>query len=93
VVLPGDVVLAKREGVLFVPAHLVEEVVETAEIVMLRDTFGHERLREGTYTPGQIDTRWTGDIQDDYYGWLEANIDRLPVPRSRIEEILTERNR
>jgi len=93
VVLPGDVVLAKREGVLFVPAHLVEEVVETAEIVMLRDTFGHERLREGTYTPGQIDSRWTEEIQDDYYGWLEANIDRLPVPRARIEEILTERSR
>lgn len=92
VVLPGDVVLAKREGVLFIPAHLAEEVVETSEIVMLRDAFGHQRLREGRYTPGQIDSRWTDAIRDDFFQWLEANIDTLPVPRTRIQEILTERN-
>lgn len=92
VVLPGDVVLAKREGVLFIPPHLAQQVVETAEIVMLRDAFGHQRLREGKYTPGQIDTRWTEEIQKDFYGWLEANIDKLPVPRARIQQILTERN-
>ncbi|MEX2399206.1 MAG: hypothetical protein WD423_00440 [Rhodothermales bacterium] len=91
-VLPGDVVLAKREGVIFIPPHLAEEVVETAEIVTLRDRFGHQRLREGTYTPGQIDTRWTEEIERDFYGWLEANIDELPVPSSRIQEILEERN-
>jgi regulator of RNase E activity RraA len=91
VVLPGDVVLAKREGVIFIPAHLAEEVVEKAETIMLRDTFGHQRLKEGRYTPGQIDTRWTDEILDDYYAWLEAHIDSLPVPRSRIEEILNEK--
>lgn len=91
-VLPGDVVLAKREGVIFIPPHLAAEVVETAEIVMLRDQFGHERLREGVYTPGEIDTRWTEEIERDFYGWLETNIDELPVPRPRIQEILEERN-
>lgn len=91
VVLPGDVVLGKREGVIFIPAHLVEEVVEKAEIVMLRDSFGHQRLKEGTYTAGQIDTQWTDAIREDFFGWLEENIDELPVPRPRIEEILTER--
>lgn len=93
VVLPGDVVLAKREGVLFIPAHLAEEVVERAEIIMLRDAFGHQRLREGAYTPGQIDSRWTEEIRNDFFAWLETNIDTLPVPRSRIQQILTDRNR
>ncbi|HEX7071822.1 MAG TPA: hypothetical protein VF190_13495, partial [Rhodothermales bacterium] len=37
VVFPGDVVLARREGVVFIPPHLAQEVVERAEIVMLRD--------------------------------------------------------
>ncbi len=91
-VLPGDVVLAQREGVVFIPAHLAEEVVERAEIVMLRDRFGHQRLREGRYTPGQIDTRWTDEIRDDFFGWLEANAQTLPVPESRIREILDERS-
>ena len=90
-VLPGDVVLAKREGVIFIPAHLAEQVVETAEVVMLRDRFGHQMLREGTYTPGQIDTRWTDEINEAFAAWLEANVDELPVPRARIEELLEER--
>lgn len=90
-VLPGDVVLAKRTGVLFIPAHLAEEVVERAEIVTLRDRFGQLRLREGRYTPGQIDTRWTDEINQDFFQWLEANINSLPVPESRIREILSER--
>jgi 4-hydroxy-4-methyl-2-oxoglutarate aldolase len=37
--LPGDVVLAKREGVIFIPAHLAEKVVKSAEAIMLRDRF------------------------------------------------------
>ena len=36
-VLPGDVVLAKREGVLFVPAHLAQKVVDVAAFVSLVD--------------------------------------------------------
>jgi regulator of RNase E activity RraA len=31
-VLPGDLVISEREGVLFIPAHLAEKVVSTAEI-------------------------------------------------------------
>src|SRR5438552_14485843 len=39
VVLPGDVVLAKREGVLLIPAHLAEEIVVTGEIIAINDEF------------------------------------------------------
>lgn len=90
-VLPGDVVLARREGVIFIPAHLAAKVVESAEVVILRDQFGHQRLREGAYTPGQIDTSWTDEIKEDFFSWLETNIDALSVPRSTIEEILKTR--
>ncbi len=91
VVFPGDVVLARREGVVFIPPHLAQEVVERAEIIMLRDQFGHQRLREGRYTPGQIDSRWSEEIQNDFFGWLEENIDSLDVPESRIREIMESR--
>jgi regulator of RNase E activity RraA len=50
-VMPGDVVLGKKEGVIFIPAHLAQEVVETSEIVRVRDAFGHQRLREGQVHP------------------------------------------
>ncbi len=56
-------ILAKKEGVIFVPPHLLEKVVITSEFIGLKDAFGHMRLREGTYTPGQIDGKWSDDFQ------------------------------
>jgi regulator of RNase E activity RraA len=90
-VLPGDVVLAKQEGVIFIPAHLAEKVVTTAELVMLRDRFGHQRLKEGKYSPGQIDTRWSDEIEKDFSQWLNDHQDELPVAREQIQEILKNR--
>jgi regulator of RNase E activity RraA len=90
-VVPGDVVLGRDGGVLFIPPHLLEEVVKIAEVVRLRDLFGHEKLREGKYTPGQIDTRWSDEIEKDFSQWLNAHIDKLPVPRSQIQQLLKER--
>jgi regulator of RNase E activity RraA len=90
-VMPGDVVLGRDGGVIFIPPHLLEKVVKIAEIVRLRDMFGHQRLREGKYTPGQIDTRWSDDIERDFSKWLNEHIDKLPVPRSQIQQLLKER--
>ena len=90
---PGDVVLAKREGIVFIPAHLAEKVVVESEAIMLRDMFGHQRLREGKYTPGQIDSRWTPEIQNDFRGWLKENMNELPVPRDVIENMLNSKTR
>lgn len=90
-VMPGDVVLGRDGGVIFIPPHLAQRVVETSEIVRLRDMFGQQRLAEGTYTSGQIDARWSDEIERDFSRWLEANIGELPVPRERIEELLKTR--
>ena len=90
-VMPGDVVLGRDGGVLFIPPQLAEKVVKTSEIVRLRDLFGHQRLREGKYTAGQIDTRWTDAIEKDFSQWLRDHADKLPVPREQIQEILKER--
>lgn len=90
-VLPGDVVLGRDGGVIFIPAHLAELVVETSEVVRLRDMFGHLRLSEGTYTSGQIDARWSDEIERDFSGWLRENMGDLPVTEERIAELLRER--
>lgn len=90
-VMPGDVVLGRDGGVIFIPPHLLEKVVKTSEIVRLRDMFGHQRLREGKYTPGQIDTRWSDDIEKDFSKWLNEHIDKLPVPKAQIQQLLKER--
>jgi regulator of RNase E activity RraA len=90
-VMPGDVVLGRDGGVIFIPPQLAERVVKSSELTRLRDEFGHERLRARTYTAGQIDGRWTDAIEADFTAWLRQNIDRLPVPRAQVEEILRQR--
>lgn len=90
-VLPGDIILGKKEGVMFIPAHLAEKVVVTSEVVRLRDLFGITRLKEGTYTPGQIDNKWTDEIEKDFSKWLNDHIDELPVPKAQIKELLKKR--
>ena len=90
-VLPGDVVLAKREGVIFIPAHLAEQVVITSEVVRLRDMFGITRLKEGKYTPGQIDNKWSEEIEKDFSKWIRDHIDKLPVPKEQIKELIKKR--
>lgn len=90
-VMPGDVVLGRDGGVIFIPPHLAEKVVKTSEIVSLRDMFGHQRLREQKYTPGQIDSRWSEEIEKDFSIWLNDHIDELPVPRAQIQELLKTR--
>jgi len=91
-VLPGDAVLAKKYGVVFIPAHLLDTVVLNAEFISLRDQFGHQRLREGKYTPGQIDTQWTDEIKKDFLQWLKDNPDKLPMTREELDKFMKERN-
>lgn len=90
-VMAGDVVLGRNGGVSFIPAHLAEKVVVTSEVVRLRDMFGHQRLREGKYTAGQIDTRWSDEIEKDFSQWLNDHIDELPIAKEQIQEILKKR--
>lgn len=89
-VLPGDVVLAKNTGVIFIPSHLVEELLINAEFIALRDSFGHQRLREGKYTAGEIDSQWSSKIKDDFMNWLKEKKD-LPMSRKELEEYMSSR--
>ena len=92
IVLPGDVVLAKKYGVIFIPAHLVEDLVITAEVTALRDQFGHQRLREGRYKPGQIDSMWSDEIKKDFMNWLSNYPGKLPITKEELDKYFMERN-
>ncbi|WP_018612624.1 RraA family protein [Segetibacter koreensis] len=90
-VLPGDVILAKKAGTIFIPAFLLEDLVLSSEFIQLRDDFGHQRLREGKYTPGQIDTEWTDQIKKDFLHWLDENPGKLPMSRSELDQYMKSR--
>jgi regulator of RNase E activity RraA len=86
-VLPGDVILAKKYGTVFIPPHLLEDLLLNAEFIQLKDAFGHQRLREGKFTPGQIDQQWTDEIKKDFLQWLGEQ-KNLPMTRKELDEYM-----
>ncbi|MGM5469984.1 RraA family protein [Flavobacteriaceae bacterium LMO-SS05] len=90
-VLPGDLVIAKREGVLFVPAHLAEQVISTAEFVSLKDVFGFEMIKSKTYTTGEIDNQWTEAIKINFLSWLEQHPELGSMTKEELDKVLSKR--
>ena len=91
-VLPGDVVLAKKYGVIFIPAHLVEDLVISSEVTALRDEFGHLRLREKKYLAGEIDSEWSEVIKKDFLNWLNNYPGKLPMSKKELDDYLKTHN-
>ena len=62
--------LGTPTGVIFIPPHLAQEVVERSEDIRVRDEFGKLRLAEGKYISGEIDVpTWREDIMADFEAW------------------------
>jgi regulator of RNase E activity RraA len=91
VVLPGDLVMSEGGGVLFIPAHMAEKVILTAEFVSIRDKFSHERLKQGRYNAGQIDSQWTNEIIEDFMKWLGQHPELQQLTRSQVDEFMKKR--
>lgn len=89
-VLPGDVVLAKKTGTIFIPASMLEDLVLSSEFIELKDEFGHLRLREKKYTPGQIDQQWSDEIKKDFLQWLDTK-KNLPMTRKELDDYMKQR--
>ena len=61
--LPGDVVYGCSGGVLFIPPHLVEEVVDGGAKTQVKDMFGFEMISQNRFTTAQIDRNtWTEEM-------------------------------
>jgi regulator of RNase E activity RraA len=89
-VLPGDLVLAKREGVIFIPAFLAEDAVAHAEFINLEDAFNFELNRQGK-NGGSFEGGWNGAKYDALVQWINANPDKLKMSRAEFDAILKER--
>ncbi|WP_276501911.1 RraA family protein [Terrimonas pollutisoli] len=91
IVLPGDLVIAKKGGVIFIPSQLAEKVIVTAEFIILKDKFGISMLKEGRYTTGQIDSQWTDKIKEDFLQWLNKHPEEVPMTRTQLDEYMKNR--
>ena len=72
VCLPGDVVFGAGGGVLFIPSHLVADVVEGAAKTHVKDDFGFEMICQGKFTTAQIDKNtWSEEMLDMLLDWIK----------------------
>jgi regulator of RNase E activity RraA len=76
-VLPGDVVLAKVGGVIFIPPHLAVESILYVEVAALRNEFNRQR-REGKI-----------DNEADFREWLNR-YPNLPMPKAELDAYLSQ---
>jgi len=87
-VLPGDIVVAKFGGVVFIPAYLAETVITQSEFVALRDAFSHHVVQTGQFGPAEMDTAWTPTVKAAFLRWVEQNPDRVPMTKAQFQETL-----
>jgi len=91
-VLPGDLVLAKRDGVIFIPAILAEEAIATAEFTKLQDTFNFELNNSGK-NGAEFEGGWNAAKYDAFTKWIDAHPDKLKMPRSEFDSIVKNKRR
>lgn len=90
VVLPGDLVLAKTDGVIFIPAILAEDAVSSAEFTNLQDEFNFELNRSGK-NGGEFEGGWTPQKFDALGKWVGAHPEKLKMSRAEFDSILEKR--
>ena len=82
-VMPGDIILSDLEGLTFVPPHMAEKVADESEMARLTDEWGHEMLRTGKYTPGQVDSKWSKQMVEEFNRFAESRGSKV---RRKYEE-------
>ncbi|HEV2194303.1 MAG TPA: hypothetical protein VGR55_01915 [Candidatus Acidoferrum sp.] len=82
-VMPGDLVVGDREGVYFVPAQLVREVLDRADEIHIHDEWTKKKFDEGKYKSSEIySTPSDPKLLQEYQAYL----------KKRLEEIHKQRN-
>src|SRR6202050_2101340 len=89
VVLPGDLVLAKTDGVIFIPAILAEDAVSHAEFTSLEDDYNFELNKEGK-NGAEFEGGWTPAKFQGLSKWVDAHPEMLKMPRSEFDQLLAD---
>jgi regulator of RNase E activity RraA len=76
-VLPGDVVVARRSGVIFIPPHFVVELILSVEVAALRNDFNTQRR----------ESKIANNIEFTDWAVRQPN---LPMPKAELEAYLNQ---
>ena len=89
VVLPGDLVLAKRDGVIFIPAALAGAAINKAEFTNLQDAFNFELNSQGK-NGAEFEGGWTPAKLAAFGKWVDAHPEKLKMTRAEFAELLAQ---
>ena len=90
IVLPGDLVLAKTDGVIFIPAILAEAAVSSAELTSLEDAFNFE-LNSSGKNGAEFEGGWTPQKYDALTKWIDAHPEKLKMSRVEFNALIEKR--
>jgi len=87
VVLPGDLVVAKHDGVIFIPATLAAAAIAKAEFTNLQDAFNFELNQQGT-NGAEFEGGWNATKFAAFKKWIDAHPDKLKMTRAEFDGLL-----
>ena len=87
VVLPGDLVLAKQDGVIFIPAVLAAQAIARAEFTNLQDAFNFELNKQGK-NGAEFEGGWGPAKLEAFGKWIDAHPDKLKMSKTEFDELL-----
>ena len=91
-VLPGDLVLAKKDGVIFIPAIVAEQAIASAEFTNLEDAFNFELNRVGK-NGAEFEGGWTPAKYDALTKWIDEHPEKLKMSRAEFNSMLEKKKR
>ena len=89
VVLPGDLVLAKQDGVIFIPAVLAGAAIGKAEFTNLQDAFNFELNSQGK-NGAEFEGGWTPLKYAAFEKWVDAHPEKLKMTRAEFAALLAQ---
>ncbi|HEX4750174.1 MAG TPA: RraA family protein [Bryobacteraceae bacterium] len=89
VVLPGDLVLAKTDGIIFIPAVLAEQAISAAEFTNLKDAFNFQLNQQGK-NGAMFEGGWNAAKYEAFGKWVNAHPEMLKMPRAEFDAMLTQ---
>jgi len=89
-VLPGDLVIAKEDGIIFIPAILASGAIASAEFTNLEDAFNFQ-LNSSGKNGAEFEGGWTPAKYQAFAKWIDQHPEKLKMTREEFNTELARR--
>ena len=81
--MPGDLVVGDREGVYFIPPHLVKDVLGRADEIHIHDEWTKKKFAEGKYKSSEIyGSPKDPKLMQEYQEYLKQRLEEIRKQRT-----------